>query len=86
MSTGEPPEQRWSHIGPSGYTTQYMTRVNRQGRLERLFHWIESNLNKTLPMQLARMYARAREEVLSPLLSAPYSLPLFQFFQERVYN
>jgi hypothetical protein len=60
---GEPPEQRWSHIGPSGYTTQYMTRVNRQGKLERLMQWMEAKTSRNLPMQLARMLARAREQV-----------------------
>jgi len=63
---GEPPEQRWSHIGPSGYTTQYMTRQNRQGRLERLLHWMELKTNRTLPMQLTRMFARARKQVFFP--------------------
>ena len=68
---GEPPEQRWSHIGPSGYTTQYMTRVNREGRLERLMSWMEEKTTRSLPMQLVRMFARARVQVTSPSCFRP---------------
>ena len=60
---GEPPEQKWSVIGQLGAATQYMTPMNRQGRLERMFHWMEQESDCKHSTLLMRFAARTYEAV-----------------------
>lgn len=57
---GEPPEQLWSVIGEHGKTTQYMSRTNRLGRLERVLQSYSEQQGTKLAALLVRMLLRAR--------------------------
>ena len=65
---GEPPEIIWSKLGELGKTIQYMSRVNRQGVIERKLAVLHNIAVDSLPALLMRMGARAVEQVITIIL------------------
>lgn len=60
---GEPNEIFNAYVGPCGGTTQYMSPVHRQARLERVFlHYTDQKI-ASLPQQLMDMAARAQVQL-----------------------